>query len=229
MTQEKHMDSINKSRRKFVIGSGVIMTSTALGLTLRSGQTYADSAQFVEPTIQAPQRAKGKMLVVYASMFGSTGQVAVTIGEELCKDGYAVDIRLPSHVTSLDGYAAVVVGSCVKGSAWLDVAVNFVKLNRQALSKVPVAYFLTCMRLAARDDEAAQRLVAGWLDPLRKDVPEVKPLSIGAFAGALDFKKLSAIQRVMYPIIAGNSHEGDFRNFNQIRTWSVGLRTTLTT
>src|SRR5438093_1491895 len=127
------MGRINASRRKFVIGSGVVITSTALGLTLRGTQTHADSADFVQPSIQAAQGAKGKMLVVYASMFGSTAQVAVTIGEELCKDGYVVDVRLPSHVKSLDGYSAAVIGSCAKGSAWLGDAVNFVKVNREAL------------------------------------------------------------------------------------------------
>jgi menaquinone-dependent protoporphyrinogen oxidase len=221
------LGSINVSRRKFVIGSGVILASTAFGLTLRSTQTNANSDDFIEPTVQAPEHAKGKMLVVYTSMFGSTAQVAMTIAEELCKAGYLVDVRLPSHVTWIDEYAAVVVGSCAKGSAWLPDAVNFVKANREALAKVPVAYFVTCMRLAARDDDAARHLVASWLDPLRKDVPEVQPVSIGAFAGALDFKKLAPIQRVMYPIIAGNSHEGDFRNFDRIQAWSAEVRATL--
>jgi menaquinone-dependent protoporphyrinogen oxidase len=223
------MNPVNKSRRKFIVGSGVVLTVTALGLTLRSAAPRAGDIEFVEKTVPAPEASKGKMLVAYASMYGSTGQVAVSIAEELCKNGYEVDVRLASHVTSLDGYKAVVVGSSAKGSAWLPDAVKFVKTHRQALSKLPVAYFVTCMRLAARDDEDARKLVTAWLDPIRNDVPEVNPLSIGAFAGALDLKKMILIHRVMYPIVAGNSREGDFRNFERIRAWSGGLRTTLTT
>lgn len=209
-----------------MVQAGTTLVASAFGLTI-SQANAAEPETFVQKSLASAGPGNGKLLVVYSSMFGSTGQVAVTVGEELSKAGYAVDVRMPQKVQSIDGYAAVVIGSCIRGSAWLEEAADFVRANRKPLSKVPVAYFLTCMRLSGGNDASSQAETRSWLDPVVKEIPEVKPVSIGAFAGAIHFDKLSLVQKVVYPIIAGNMMEGDFRDFNKIRTWAGSLRAPL--
>jgi menaquinone-dependent protoporphyrinogen IX oxidase len=60
--------------------------------------------------------------------------------------------------------------------------------------------------------------------PVYEEIPQVKPLSTGLFAGAIHFDKLPAMQRLMYPIISGNDIEGDFRNWKKIKTWARKIK-----
>jgi len=76
------------------------------------------------------------------SRAGSTGEVAEAIGQVLCEAGAAVDVRLAKEVTDLSPYRAVVVGSAVYMGKWMPEAVKFVETHRDALSRMPVAYFL---------------------------------------------------------------------------------------
>ena len=51
------------------------------------------------------------------------------------------------------------------------------------------------------------------MEPLYEEIPEIKPVGVGLFSGAIGFFiKLPIVQRLMVPIIAGNSIEGDFRD-----------------
>ena len=69
-------------------------------------------------------------------------------------------------------------------------ASDFVTTNQNALSKLPVAYFLTCLTLSIHTDEARRKAMT-FLDPLHTEAPQVKPVSVGRFAGVLDYSKLS--------------------------------------
>lgn len=63
------------------------------------------------------------------------------------------------------------------------------------------------------------REVASYLDPVRE---VVQPVEVGLFAGAMDYSKLPFILRLMMK--AMGSPEGDFRDWEAIRTWATGLR-----
>jgi len=54
-----------------------------------------------------------------------------------------------------------------------------------------------------------------------KKVPEVKPADIGIFAGTLEFAKLSAGAKAIMK--TAGFIEGDFRDFEAIRSWARGI------
>jgi menaquinone-dependent protoporphyrinogen oxidase len=165
--------------------------------------------------------AKAKVLLAYASQCGSTGEVAQAIGQVLCESGAAVDVRLLKNVRQLDSYQAVVVGSAIRSSKWLPEAEDFVRTHQDTLSRVPVAYFATCMTLAV-DSAEARRKAATFLAPLRE---QVQPLDVGLFAGKLDFDKLPPAFRLLWPLTPGGQvGEGDYRDWDAIRAWAAGLR-----
>ncbi len=84
-----------------------------------------------------------RILVAYASRKGSTAGIAQAIGKELISEGYAVDISDIKSVTSIAGYNAVVIGAPIyTGKITGDVAA-FVAVNRDGLSRLPVAGFVT--------------------------------------------------------------------------------------
>ena len=67
-----------------------------------------------------------KILVTYASRFGSTAGVAEAIGKVLAENGAQVDVLPMRQVKDLAAYQAVVAGSAINGGAWLPGALEFV-------------------------------------------------------------------------------------------------------
>ena len=192
-----------------------------------------------------------KVLVAYTTNSGTTADVAQAIGEELGKDGVQVDVRRIEEVASLDPYTAVVVGGpMIMG--WHGTAVKFVKKYQPALSRVPVAYFLTAMSLTrtgetsvdgvpiyvdamlAKEPKNAARLsfqeryatVTNYLRPALKAAPSVKPVSVGFFGGKLELYRLNLLQK-LFVLLVIQAQPGDFRHWPVIREWAAGLRPTL--
>jgi menaquinone-dependent protoporphyrinogen oxidase len=232
------MDEHQKlSRRKFLYNTTKI--SAGIGLTTSGLFSIANADTSDKDKLEIPDDIKyiesecgsgseKNILVIYASMYGSTGGIANAIGHELCSKDTKVDIRLIKNIDDISNYDAVVVGSAIRSSEWLHEAVDFVEKHKEKLSQIPVAYFLSCMSLARTKNpqhhaEMRQR-AASWLVPVYEEIPQVKPLSTGLFAGAIHFDKLPAMQRLMYPIISGNDIEGDFRNWKKIKTWARKIK-----
>ena len=164
-----------------------------------------------------------KILVAYASRTGSTGEVAETIGEVLRDGGATVDIHWAKDVTNVNAYRAVVAGSAIYMGQWMSEAVKFVKTHQDALSRMPVAYFAVCLTMKD-DTEANRRTVAAYLDPVRE---VVQPVGLGLFAGRLDSSKLPFHYRLI--IKAMKQPEGDYRDWEAIRTWAGELLPVLKT
>lgn len=106
-------------------------------------------------------------------------------------------------------------------------ASEFVIQNREVLGRLPVACFLTCLTLARPTEENRMKAL-GFLDPLHRDAPRVKPVDIGLFAGVLDYDKLSFMVRTVMKIKMKDKgvDEGDYRDWASIRSWArdVGPR-----
>ncbi len=168
-----------------------------------------------------------KILVTYASRFGSTGGVAEAIGKSLRESGTVVDVLPMASVKDLTPYQAVVAGSAINGGAWLPEALTFVKDQKAELKRRPVAAFLVCMTLAMRNGEQYRSHVSTWLDPVRS---VISPVSEGLFAGALDIKRIpSASDRLKFrlSVIFGAWKEGDHRDWKAIEAWAHSLEAKL--
>ena len=111
----------------------------------------------------------------------------------------------------------MVIGSAIYMGKWMSEAVDFIKENRDVLRQVPVAYFLVCMNLAQPTEEKRAKVLS-YMDPILKAVPEIKPVGIGTFAGALDYNNLSWIYKKI--LKSKETPEGDFRDWNAIRAWA---------
>jgi menaquinone-dependent protoporphyrinogen IX oxidase len=96
------------------------------------------------------RKKMNKILVTYATRAGSTYEVAARVAEVLHTQGAAVDVKPVTAMHELQGYDAIVVGSAIRMGCWLPEAVEFVKTNRETLSRIPTAYFLIPPRCDAR-------------------------------------------------------------------------------
>ncbi len=81
------------------------------------------------------------ILVVYATKYGSTKEVAEAIAETLRTHGLEVDVRAAGDPVDPSDYSAVVVGGAFYYFRWLKAAHKFIRSHRGALETLPVAVF----------------------------------------------------------------------------------------
>jgi menaquinone-dependent protoporphyrinogen oxidase len=158
-----------------------------------------------------------RILVAYASRKGSTAGIAQAIGKELTIEGYTVDVSEMKSVTSLAGYNAVVIGAPVyTGKVTGDVAA-FVSTNKDELSRVPVAGFVT--GIAPVFPKTGD--VKGFTDQLVTALSPVRPVAVTMFAGTLDAGKMNLVERSLTTLMKVPT--GDFRDWDAIAAWAKTL------
>ena len=158
-----------------------------------------------------------KVLVAYATRAGSTAGVAERVAEVLNRNGFAAAAMRVGEVRDTAPYAAVVLGSSVRAGKLKPEALKFLGKNKADLNAKPFAAFIVCLTMKANDDK--NRTAAGaYLDPIRL---QVKPLSEGLFAGALNLEKLGFVERTIMKAMKAES--GDFRRWDEVEAWAASL------
>jgi menaquinone-dependent protoporphyrinogen oxidase len=208
------------SRRGFLMMAGGTIGTISLGSMPLAESSYSTEIEFPGSKCGEKGKMGKKVLVGYASKYGSTAGVADAIGKELCDRGATVDVCTLKNVRDLNEYKGVVLGSPVYKGKWLPEAVDFVERNRGVLQNVSVAYFLVCITMCKPTRENRQKALA-YLDPVLKAVPQVQPVKVGPFAGALDYGNLSSPIKLVMKL--KGAPEGDFRPWDDIRAWATGL------
>lgn len=203
------------SRRDFMALSTSLIAALSLGGTLGTGVGHAANTRFPEGRCRSTMEKR--VLVTYASKYGSTGGVADAIGKELCSKDVGADVVLIENAGDVGSYHGVVIGSAIYMGRWMSEAADFVKDNRNILRRVPVAYFLVCMTLS-RPTEKNRAEALSYMNPILKAVPEITPVGIGTFAGALDYNNLSWLTAKVMK--SKGAPAGDFRDWNAIRAWA---------
>ena len=216
-----------RTRREFLADTakmtGAAICASTMGydfLLPRGSQAAAD--KFTESSCGSGNKNGHRALITYASHCGTTGEVAQAIGEVLCQSGAVVETKRVKSVKALDDYNAVIIGSAIHRSQFMPEATDFVTTNQHVLSNLPVAYFFTCLTLVT-DSEGARRKAGSFLDSLSSQAPQVNPVSVGRFAGVLDYDKLSFVYRMVMKrkMKKLGVQEGDYRDWNAIRTWAA--------
>jgi len=162
-----------------------------------------------------------RILVAYASKAGATKTVAEAMGQELGREGASVDVVSVQDVKDMRGYDAVVVGSGIRAGNVYGDAVKFLSAHSAVLAGKPVAYFIVCATMQAPTDEN-RRTVMGYVDHWKKRVPQIEPIDVGLFAGAIDYGKIGLVPRTVLKLMKAG--EGDWRDWDAIRTWAAELR-----
>ncbi|MGB9593147.1 MAG: flavodoxin domain-containing protein [Anaerolineae bacterium] len=159
-----------------------------------------------------------RVLVAYATRAGSTQSVAEAIAEALRGEGLQVDVQPVRNVGSLAGYNGVIIGSAIRAGRPMPEVVSFVVKHEEALSRIPVAYFVVCLTMA-NDTEENRCTVAGYLDALRAKTPGVRPVDVGLFPGVMDSRRLPFPIRLL--MRAMKARDGDYRDWDAVREWAV--------
>jgi menaquinone-dependent protoporphyrinogen IX oxidase len=188
-----------------------------------------------------------KILVTYATMAGSTAEVAQVVGEELAKSGFQIEVLPLSEVKNLDDYAGVVVGApMILG--WHRQARRFLKQHRKSFAHIPLAVFALAISLTQTGEtslngvpitvdeklpkapEKAGSLsfkeryarLSNYVQPILKAARPAKLVSIGVFGGRMEYGRLKW-WAVLFVMVIIQARAGDLRNWDAIRLWAASL------
>ena len=157
-----------------------------------------------------------KILVAYATKYGSTEKMAEAIGDVLSQAGLPADVVPVDRVRDLTPYRAVILGSAVYIGKWRKEAVQFLKKNQQGLAERPVWLFSS----GPTGEGDPVELLKGWRFPegLQQTADRIRPRDTAVFGGVLDPKKLNAIERFVLKRM--KAAMGDFRDWTAIEAWA---------
>jgi len=188
-----------------------------------------------------------RILVTYATMAGSTAEVARAVGEELARCDAQVDVLPIGDVHSLEGYAGVVVGGpMILG--WHRQAAGFLRKHRKAFQRIPVAVFALAMSLTGTgaasvdgvpvcvDDQLPKppavegRLsfreryatLDNYMRPMIRAAGPAKPVDVALFGGRMEYGRLKW-WAVLFAMVIIQAPAGDRRNWPAIRAWAAQL------
>ena len=161
---------------------------------------------------------KIKVLVAYATKYGSTHEVAEKIAAVARKQEMDVDILPAAHVDTLNGYQAVILGTGLYIGHMHKDAFKFLSKYEPALSNgKPLAIFAGGP-LQPEDDCVEIRKM---LNADLAKYPELKPIAVEVVGGRFDPEKLR-FPWTMLPAMK-NIPPSDLRDWCAINQWTINL------
>lgn len=131
---------------------------------------------------------------------------------------------------------------------WQRAALRFLRKNRGAFQRIPLAVFVTAMSLTQTgemtvgdvpvtvDEELPKppkiegklnfreryARLSNYLRPILQAIRPARPASIGVFGGRLEYGRLKW-WAVLFVMLIVQAAAGDRRNWPAIRSWAAGL------
>jgi menaquinone-dependent protoporphyrinogen oxidase len=188
-----------------------------------------------------------KVLITYATMSGSTAEVALAIGEVLLQHGNEVDILPLEKVGNLSNYNAIVIGApMVMG--WHRSARNFLARNQATFRQIPLAIFATGLSLTSAGETEVSGVpifadktlakpmkiegrpslkerftdINHYVAPIIKAAGAACPVSVAFFGGRLEYTRLK-LPAMLFVMLVVQANPGDHRNWDAIRSWAGNL------
>ena len=157
-----------------------------------------------------------RVLVGYASRFGSTRDIAIRIAGTVRTRGNDVDVRSIDEISDLDQYDAVVFGSGVYDGSWTAEATEFIRGHAAEMARKPVWLF----SVGSFGDR--HPIVGGLMKKEPKEIGEFEemlhPRDYRVFAGVINLDHWPAWGRLLFKALGG--HAGDNRQWPDIDAWA---------
>lgn len=167
------------------------------------------------------------VVVVYASRYGSTREIAEFIAGRLRERGIAAEAQSVDSKPDPGAYDAVVLGSAVYIGHWMKGAAEFGAQHQEALASRPAWLFssgpLTLGNGVAVDDPDIVPQEATSI------TEAIAPRDHRVFFGALDPQRLGFSHRALRRLPAARAAlpEGDFRDWQAIEAWTNSIAQSL--
>jgi menaquinone-dependent protoporphyrinogen oxidase len=165
-----------------------------------------------------------KVLVTYATKYGSTTGVAEAIAGELRKAGLEVDLLPAREVSSVAAYSAVILGSPLYIGSMLGDATKFLARFKNEIAGMPSALFVLGPLYNTTKDMAE---VKAQLDMALGKISWFRPAKVEVFTGAMDLDKFRFPDSLLKMMPAAKNDNlfktYDGRDWEAINLWAVSL------
>jgi len=161
---------------------------------------------------------KGKVLVAYASLCGSTAEVAEEAAHVLEAHGAEVRVCDVDDVTSVEEYSAVVLGTAIRMGRPIKPMRAFIRRHGRRVADLPNAVF----SVGATPKDHSPSAIAEAARFVSPVVSAVAPVSVALFAGKLDPGTLALPWRAIVEHAEPGSRlsPGDWRDWDAIDSWA---------
>jgi len=171
--------------------------------------------EMVPTPAPGPAAVGARVLVAYASHYGSTRGVAECIAAALREDGVGVVLANAADAGEVAAYSAVVFGSAVYNQRWLPEGEEFVRASSPALASRPTWLF----SVGTFGD--GKRLIGPLMRREPRGIDElsraISPRGYRVFAGVIDRRRWPLPSRLFYHALGGRL--GDNRDWREIESW----------
>ncbi len=159
-----------------------------------------------------------RVLIAYASKYGSTSSIAREVGKVLGDADFEVHVLPVDRVADLETYDAVVLGSALYYGHWMNSATQFIDLNQETLQGRAVWLF---------PSGPVGEQVPSPKDLLAFDeiVKKTGALDHAIFKGRLQRDRLTCLERVVTRV--ARAPAGDFREWDHIDSWAASIAAAL--
>ena len=153
-----------------------------------------------------------RVLIPYGTTEGLTAKISEFVADVIRGYGYeadALDIK-GSMAPKPDGYDAVIVGASIHMGKHENYVLDFVRENRDALERLPSAFFSVSMAAHDNPEEAE-----GYIEEFVRETGW-RPARVGLFGGALLYTHYGFIKRHLMKKIArdkGNTDTDTSRDY----------------
>lgn len=160
-----------------------------------------------------------KVLIAYATKYGSTAEVAAAIAKTFEEEGVSTELLDVHSVRDLHDYRAVVFGAPLYNTRLLRAGRHFLTRHRQALAEMPVAMFvLGPLGYGEKNEKTPEKQFERALGRNA----EIRPLSTALFGGVIDQGKLRAPDKYSPPLKRFFPLT-DVRDWQAIEAWAIGV------
>ncbi len=164
-----------------------------------------------------------RVLVAYATRFGSTHEIAPAIARELNTSGLTAQAAEASSTLVPEDYDAFVIGSPLYGGTWLSSVGMFAAIMAERMKGKPVALF-SVGTLVLKSPERGKAEHAEFIERLVEATPGSVGLNVVAdalFSGYFDRSNLPCWLRIIDRFVP--TPQGDHRNWPEIQAWAKSL------
>ncbi len=168
------------------------------------------------------------ILIVYSSGYGTTRDIAFEIGKILSQhETLNVTLGSVDDIEHLGHYDFVMIGSSIRADKLLANTRDFLSRFHLELATKKLALFLVC--LSAMTKEGQKKVYREYVPQITETYPDIKPISIQAFAGKIDFNRLNPVMKnlvkyVLLKLDLPSHYSVDARNWQKIQHWAEEIR-----
>jgi menaquinone-dependent protoporphyrinogen oxidase len=158
-----------------------------------------------------------RILVAYASLCGSTAEIAEAAGHVLSAKGADVSVCDVADVTDVESYDAVLLGTAIRMGRPVKSMRTFIRQHAEDVAARPNAVF----SVGATPKERTPHAIAEASHFVAPLVSAVAPLSVALFAGKIDPSQLPLPWRALIEHAEPGSRlsAGDWRDWDAIDRW----------